>query len=135
MIITARQLEDIHRRNGGNGHLTLPYRALLTPLATDWVKSRRIVLGYSSIASPTTNVQATASNAGTPPAAALPFAETSATPILYWCDGPCGPAKAAVVAHEKQSNLRQLDKPSDAREIVTVVKAIASEIKAQRASA
>ena len=136
MIITARQLEDLHRQAGGNGHLTLPYRARLTPLASDWVKSRKIVLGYSSVVSPTPN---SASAEGLPPPAS-PFADAASAPtsqstILYWCDGPCGPAKAAVIAHEKQSNLRQLDKPADAREIVYVVKAIATEIKAQRASA
>ena len=33
MFLTARQLEDLHRANGSNGHLVLPYRARLTPLA------------------------------------------------------------------------------------------------------
>src|SRR4051794_29163400 len=118
MIITARQLEDLHRQAGGNGHLTLPYRARLTPLAADWVKSRKIVLGYSSVAAPASGASAEA-----PPLAASrstdsPTASSPQSSILYWCDGPCGPAKAAVVAHEKQSNLRQLDKPADAREIV-----------------
>ena len=32
MIVTARQLEDLHRQNGANGHVTLPYRARLSPL-------------------------------------------------------------------------------------------------------
>ncbi|HEX4795694.1 MAG TPA: RpiB/LacA/LacB family sugar-phosphate isomerase [Humisphaera sp.] len=136
MIITARQLEDLHRQNGGNGHLTLPYRARLTPLASDWVRSRKIVLGYSSVASPA----ASDAPAEGLPLAASPFAAAATSPssqssILYWCDGPCGPAKAAVVAHEKQSNLRQLDKPADAREVVAVIKAIAIEIKSQRAQA
>ena len=136
MIITARQLEDLHRQNGGNGHVTLPYRARLTPLASDWVKCRKIVLGYSSVATLATNgaVAEVRPLAASPTNDATP-ATTPQLAILYWCDGPCGPAKAAVVAHEKESNLRQLDKPADAREIVAVIKAIASEIKAQRASA
>ena len=29
----------------GNGQVTLPYRARLTPMATDWIKSRRIQIG------------------------------------------------------------------------------------------
>ena len=47
MIVTAKQLEDLHRQNGNNGRLTLPYRARLTPLAMDWVKAKKVVLGYS----------------------------------------------------------------------------------------
>src|SRR3954471_6731251 len=47
MFLTARQLEDLHRANGSNGHLVLPYRARLTPLAVDWVRARKIALGYS----------------------------------------------------------------------------------------
>ena len=41
MIVTARQLEDLYRANGSNGHVVLPYRARLTPLAQDWVKAKR----------------------------------------------------------------------------------------------
>jgi len=135
MIITARQLEDLHRQAGGNGHLTLPYRARLTPLAADWVKSRKIVLGYSSVAAPAGSASAEAPPLAVSRSSDSSTASSPQSSILYWCDGPCGPAKAAVVAHEKQSNLWQLDKPADAREIVAVVKAIAAEIKAQRASA
>ena len=47
MIVTARQLEDLHRQNGGNGQVVLPYRARLTPLAQDWVRAKRVALGYS----------------------------------------------------------------------------------------
>ena len=39
MIVTARQLEDLHKSHGGNGRVTLPYRARLTPLAADYVRS------------------------------------------------------------------------------------------------
>ena len=46
--------------------------------------------------------------------------------------GPCGPAKAAVVAHEKESKLKPLDKPADANQLVTVIKTIATEVKAAR---
>ena len=49
MIITARQLEDLHKSHGGNGRVTLPYRARLTPLAADYVRARKLVLGYSEI--------------------------------------------------------------------------------------
>ena len=38
MIFTQRQIELLHN---GNGHIVLPYRARLTPLAQDWVRQRR----------------------------------------------------------------------------------------------
>ena len=123
MIVTARQLEDLHRQNGSNGHVILPYRARLTPLALDWVKSKKVVLGYSE----------TGTAESAKPQAEKPEPSASA-PFLWWCDGPCGPAKAAVVAHEKESNLRALDKAADAKQLVAVVKEIADAVKSGRAT-
>src|SRR5258708_2828504 len=54
MIVTARQLEDLHKSNGGNGRVTLPYRARLTPLAADFVRARKLTVGYSEVATPAT---------------------------------------------------------------------------------
>jgi ribose 5-phosphate isomerase RpiB len=133
MIVTERQLEDLHKQNGANGHVTLPYRARLTPLASDWVRKRKIVLGYSDGDASTGAVrekefsgraQHDRSAAGTPTGA-----------VLWWCDGPCGPAKAALVAYEKESSLRALDVPQDANRIATVAKTLALEVKSGRASA
>ena len=110
MIVTARQLEDLHRQNGGNGHLTLPYRARLSPLAADWIRAKKVVVGYSDL---TTDAAASAK---------LRETESKATPapagsIVWWCDGACGPAKAAVIAHERESKLAALDKPADATQL------------------
>jgi ribose 5-phosphate isomerase RpiB len=121
MIVTARQLEDLHRQNGSNGHVTLPYRARLTPLAQDWVRSKKVVLGYAE----------TGAAESAKPQAAKPESSTSA-PFLWWCDGPCGPAKAAIVAHEKESSLRAMDKPADPKQLVAVVKEIAQAVKSGR---
>lgn len=118
MIVTARQLEDLHRQNGGNGQITLPYRARLTPLAVDWVRSRKIALGYS-------DEQPTPSVAKPQTAPAMP----AAGGFLWWCDGPCGPAKAAIMAQSKESNLQALDRPVDAKQLVEVVKDIASRVR------
>jgi len=141
MIVTARQLEDLHRSNGSNGHVTLPYRARLSPLAQDWVRARKIALGYAEVDGP--------SNGNVPPApASSPAAGESAPPaqpsapaapgsasILYWCDGPCGPSKAALVGMEKEAPLKAMLLPPDRKWIVAVAKELASEIKAGRASA
>jgi hypothetical protein len=119
MIVTARQLEDLHRQNGGNGQITLPYRARLTPLATDWVRVRKIVLGYSDEQStqPVAKPQASAPTA------------TAATGFLWWCDGPCGPAKAAIMGQAKESNLIAVDRPPDSKQLVAVIKEIASRVR------
>lgn len=142
MFVTVRQLEDYHRQGGSNGHVTLPYRARLTPLAQDWVRSKRVVLGYSDDGAPSGDgapigatraieMSGRAQHAG-PASGASTGAPGS---ILWWCDGPCGPAKAALVAYEKESSLKPLDVPQDARRIALVVKAIAAEVKSGRAVA
>ncbi len=159
MIITARQLEDLHRNGGSNGHLTLPYRARLTPLAADFIRARKLVIGYSDVDGPCGTILPAAADAarnkkdcdcgcgtcGDAPAtttAAVPAPASPSSPsagakggIIYWCDGPSGPAKAALAGESKQSALRPLELPSDPTRIVAVVKAIAAEVKANRATA
>jgi ribose 5-phosphate isomerase RpiB len=131
MFVTVRQLEDLHRRSGANGHVTLPYRARLTPLAQDWVRAKRVVLGYSD--GDAQAVNAAASPAGAADSAAQHSSAGARGATLWWCDGPCGPAKAALIAYEKESLLRALDVPQDARRIATVVKTVASEVKSGQA--
>jgi ribose 5-phosphate isomerase RpiB len=133
MIVTARQLEDLHRQSGSNGRVTLPYRARMTPLAQDWIRSKKVVVGYGDVgpapdgtASPT----AAATTNMNPPLAASHA--PSAGSFVWWCDGPCGPAKAAVIAHEKEASLRALDKPTDSKQLVSVLKAIAADVKSGR---
>lgn len=139
MIITARQLEDLHKSNGSNGHVVLPYRARLSPLAQDWVKKRKVVLGYSDAdAAPAATTAASSQNGHSSlPGPAVPQSEAPVGPgtVLYWCDGPCGPSKAALVAQAKESRLRAIEQPADVKKIVPVVKTLATEIKAGRASA
>ena len=136
MIVTARQLDDLHKRSGSNGHVTLPYRARLSPLAADWVRQKKVVLGYSDGDAQPTNGSAPTPPAGRPASAGTPHATASPTgTTIGWCDGPCGPAKAAITAQAKESSLHPLDLPPDPRQVVPVVKSVASEIKAGRAQA
>src|SRR4051812_23329560 len=144
MFLTARQLEALHRANGSNGHLVLPYRARLTPLAADWVRARKIALGYSDDGARPENGKATANDSPPPLAVSRASAETvsagaSAAPptgaILWWCDGPCGPAKAALVTQSKESPLRPIELPAEQRQTVPVIRALAVEIKNGRAAA
>jgi hypothetical protein len=136
MIVTARQLEDLHRAGGANGHVMLPYRARLSPLAADWIRARKIVIGYGDVESARSNESTAGANkpdiAGrqTPGAQA----ESAAGLILWWCDGPCGSSKAAIMAQAKESSLRAMEIPSDAARLVPAIKALAIEVKAGRAT-
>jgi ribose 5-phosphate isomerase RpiB len=124
MIYSARQLEDLHR---ANGHVTLPYNARLTPLAQDWARARKLEIHYSD-----GEARETASGAG---AASLAFSGKSGSgTFLWWCDGPCGPAKAAIAQQAKQSNLLSIEIGSDLSQLASVVKHVAAEVKAQRAA-
>src|SRR4051794_24249058 len=144
MFLTARQLEDLHRANGSNGHLVLPYRARLTPLAADWVRARKIALGYSDDGARAEDGNIVAQERGTPLAVSRSGAATSSTKvaaspsngaILWWCDGPCGPAKAALVAQSKESPLRPIELPAEPRQLVPVIRTLAGEIRTGRAAA
>src|SRR5437868_1643043 len=100
MIVTARQLEDLHKSNGGNGHVTLPYRARLSPLASDWIRARHIVVEYSDASGV---VGGKGAGAGMPLAASRTVdvpddrpgtslireaasGVSSSVPFLWWCD-------------------------------------------------
>lgn len=126
MIYTARQLEDLHKGSGANGQLVLPYGARLTPLAVDWAKSKKVAIGYSNVEPSRPAVKPI--NSGTASAAA------DARTLLWWCDGPCGAAKAALSAQAKESLLSPIDIPADAANLVKVIKHIAAEVKSSRAA-
>src|SRR4051812_27344103 len=123
MIYTARQLEDIWKANGSNGQVVLPYRARLSPMASDWIKAKRIIIGYSDDGA--VKVESKPANG----AAIAPAAGS----FLWWCDGPCGTAKAALSAQARESNLGQIDIPSEPTKLVGVIRKIADEIKSNRA--
>src|SRR3954449_4797779 len=120
MIFTARQLEELHR---SNGHVTLPYRARLSPLAQDWVRQKKIAIGYADVETQ-------------PPTSTTPRDEslTISRPFVWWCDGPCGPAKAALMAQSKESSLNELGIATDANQLVPAIKRIADEIKTDKIS-
>jgi hypothetical protein len=142
MIFTARQLQALHSGNGGNGQLVLPYRARLTPLAQDWIKQRKIVLGYSDVevdpkSLASSNRDASAGATATSLASSREDAKPQAGggTLVWWCDGPCGPAKAALLTQARESNHVTTEIGVDAKRIVEAVRVLASEIKTGRAAA
>lgn len=118
MIYTARQLEDLHKTNG---HVVLPYGARLTPLAVDWTRAKKITVGYG----PDELVKASNGK----PAATITPQQSPAGAYLWWCDGPCGAAKAAVGALARESSITAIDTPAEAKRIACVVKSIAKSVK------
>ena len=130
MIVTARQLEDLHKRNGSNGHVMLPYRARLTPLAQDWLRQRNVQIGYADAE------QLPAAAAPQPPLAVsqIPAQPSGTASCLWWCDGPCGPAKAALMSQSKESSMRELPVTNDPTHLIDAIKLLAKSMSAGAAS-
>jgi hypothetical protein len=153
MYVTARQLEELHK---ANGHVTLPRAARLTPLAVDWLKAKRVVIQFELEAAPAASAavsaqpQSVACPCGSPAEATRSTGgcgcdhehshqlgattATSSRTLLWWCDGPCGPAKAALVDQAKASDLRPSPVPNDPGKLVVAIKTFAAEVKAGRAA-
>jgi ribose 5-phosphate isomerase RpiB len=131
MIVTARQLEDLHRQSGGNGRVVLPYRARLTPLAQDWVRAKRVALGFSDVGNIASAVAPAAEEKANAccEKCAHSTGPCCSTTFLWWCDGPCGPAKAALTVYEKESGLKALELQGGANSIVSVAKKLAMQVK------
>ena len=125
MIFTARQLEELHK---SNGHVRLPVGARLTPLAQDWLKRRNLRAMFDG-----------QSLASQPKAEALGFSAPSAPSvgdtILWWCDGPCGAAKAAIASATRETNLQPMNVNIEPKHLVRAIKQLASEISNDRAAA
>jgi hypothetical protein len=134
MIFTARQLEDLHKTNG---HVTLPIGARLTPLARDWVRGKSVAVRYGQAPAPEgASLAKRESVVGS--SEALTNASSSPAPAgltLWWCDGPCGAAKAAVASVARDSNLQPMPIAAEPKALVAAVKHLAGEIKSDRAAA
>jgi hypothetical protein len=126
MIFTARQLEDLHKTNG---HVVLPYGARLTPLAVDWARAKKIVVGYGPDELVKSQGNGPAKAVGVGDGAKPQAAGGVPGAFLWWCDGPCGAAKAAVGAQAKESSLSAVDLPGDTKQLVPVIKRIAAGVK------
>lgn len=128
MIYTARQLEDLWKSNGGA--VVLPYRARLSPLAADWVRAKKITVGYAD--GDAASLAAKAKEVSSALAAAV-GGNGSVKPLLWWCDGPCGTAKAALMAQAREATLTEAGIPGDVKKLIPAIKHIAAEVKSGRA--
>jgi hypothetical protein len=124
MIFTARQLEEFYK---SNGKITLPYRARLTPLAQDWLRQKKIEVGYSD------------SEASAPKkSSAETIGGATGAPLggnwLWWADGPCGPAKAALLTVARECSIHPTEIGVDPKRIAEAVKIVAHEVKSGKAA-
>src|SRR6266545_340141 len=119
MIFTQRQLETLHN---GNGQITLPYRARLSPLAQDWIRKKKIAIGYADV---TANVTPRLGDASPLPSES----PKEAANFVWWCDGPCGPAKAAITNLSREANLTEMQTPADPKQLPSTIKRLAADVK------
>jgi hypothetical protein len=128
MIFTARQLQDLQGKSPtANDQIVLPYGARLTPLALDWARGKRLKIGYGPAELSASQHPATATTPA--PKASAP----GATTILWWCDGPCGAAKAALSAQARESSMAPIDLPSEPTQLTSAIKQLASQVKSGHA--
>jgi len=145
MIFTARQLEDLHK---SNGHVTLPVGARLTPMASDWARAKKVAIVYDgqhahgvpAAGAASAARSSGAQTAGSSPAPKVPQSLALSAPahagqILWWCDGPCGAAKAALAAVGREANVQPLPVNAEPKFLVGAIELLAKEIKADRAAA
>ena len=121
MIFTARQLEDLLK---ANGRIVLPYGARLTPLAQDWARSRKLAVGYGP-----DELVRQAARLPQPVGAQAPQPQAPGH-YLWWCDGPCGSAKAAISALAREASLA----PIEARTLAEAIRQAARAVKSQTAA-
>src|SRR5262245_47957076 len=119
MIVTARQIEEMVK---SGAPVVLPYRARLTPLAQDLIRLKKIQIGYADV-----DTKSIASPSGGPSVQPSPSRASGAT-LLWWCDGPCGPAKAAVMAQAKETSIAELPIGQEQTQLVAAIKALAKEV-------
>ena len=114
--------------------MTLPVGARLTPMAHDWARSRKVAVVFDGQAGAKSTDAAASSSSNAAPV----LASSSPAPagqILWWCDGPCGAAKAALAAVGREANVAPMAINAEPKFLVGAIKLLAKEIKADRAAA
>src|SRR2546423_9710064 len=84
----------------------------------------RVGIGYRNVEPPKAGANGAGERASPP---------TASRALLWWCDGPCGVAKAAIAGQAKESTLSAIEVPADAQQLVRVIKHVAAEVKGGRA--
>lgn len=127
-FLTARQLQELHRNNG---HVAIPRAARLTPLAADWLKAKRISVVYEDGPN---EKPASAHEADKREAPIANLSASGDQKFLWWCDGPCGVAKAALMAESRESALSEIEISAERGQAAAVIRELAKKIKTSQIS-
>ena len=115
MFYTARQLESLLK---DTGTIVLPYRARLTPLAQDWVRKTKASVGYGDVE------ERPLREGSKNPASKTP----KQAKYLWWCDGPCGSAKAALMNASQEAKLEAMAILEDSSRVVSAIRHLSDEV-------
>ena len=121
MFYTARQLESLLKETG---KIVLPYGARLTPLGQDWVRKTKISIGYGDVEKKPLR-EGSKNPALEPPKKAEPR-------YLWWCDGPCGSAKAALMNASREATLEPMAILEDSSRVLSAIRHLAGEVTENR---
>jgi hypothetical protein len=114
MIVTARQLEELHRDGGRNGHVRLHAGTRLSPLAQDWIRKAKVQIDYADTAT-------------------HQFDQSpQLRRVVWWREGDHATSKAALVSFGDSVNLEPIKSSSD---VGSAVRSIATQILSHRADA
>lgn len=107
----------------------------LTPLAQDWLKHKKVQISYGSmpIAAADPARAATEKSAAIATSAGASVSSTSDA-VLWWCDGPCGQAKAAIAAQARETRLEALNVTPEPKNLVAAVRLIAKTVRDDQAA-
>lgn len=118
MILTQRQLEQLLKTHGS---VVVPYRARLTPMAADWVRHNKVVIGYGDAPAGAVGVDL------------MPRAANGRRPFYYWSDGPNGVGKAALMAAARETRLEPMPVGEDTKALPVAIRRLSWQVKENRA--
>jgi hypothetical protein len=119
MIVTARQLEELHRDGGKNGRVTLRAGTRLTPLAREWIRKTKVEISYGEVFGSSEKQD---QRTGSPRLGR----------VVWWSDGDHAIAKAALMSFGDSVKLELLNSSRDA---VSTVRSLADQVLSHRAQA
>ena len=127
MIVTQRQLEQLLKLHG---RIVLPYRARLSPMASDFVRHRKVEVGYGAVES----IEAHHPVRSPAPPGTGVANSGSRDRFLWWSDGADGVAKAAIGMAARETKLDPMTTLEDATKTIAAVRTLNRAVKSGEAA-
>jgi hypothetical protein len=104
-------------------------------MAADWARGAKVTIGYGDAAPQLKKAESPtpARRGDLPGLSKVEGSRREAPGFLWWSDGPCGPAKAAITMESRQTPMRELEPPANGG-LFWSIKALAAEVKAGKAA-